>query len=328
MKKIFFLHSFLVILLTIGLKAHAQYNFDILDKWLIANTHLLGGRSVMLILKDNKIVYNNAINELSSKQKIATKIMARKKGKDAKEMVKDFNEDSNMPIASCSKWLSAALVLTFLDEGKLRLEDTIGKYLPILSKTGKGEITIAQCLSHTTGIHAVDLKERIKQFKNANSTDEAMQIIAHMPMDSKPGESFRYSNIGLQIAGAVLEKITQKDFKTLFKERIAEPCEMAKTNFGNKNLPIPAGSAESNALDYLHFLSMILNDGNYNGKQILKKETVALMQKSYSIDTKILYTPKEAGKCTYGLGEWIMSSVTKNERSQAVSSPGLFGTFP
>jgi CubicO group peptidase (beta-lactamase class C family) len=306
----------------------AQTNFDAVENWQEENTPELGGRSVLLIYKDGKIVYNNAVNELSRKQKIVTKILARRAGKDGKKMIKDFSEDTQMPIASCSKWLSAALVLTFLDEGKLQLSDTVGKYLPILSKHGKGSITIANCLSHTTGINAGDLKESIKQFKDVSNMDAAMDIIAPMPVYSKPGESFRYSNVGLQIAGAVIEKISGSNFKTLFAQRIAQPCEMTNTNFGDKNLPIPAGSAQSTASDYLHFLTMILNNGTYNGKQILKKETVAAMQKSYTSGKQIMYSPTEAGNWNYGFGEWMINDIKENERSQAVSSPGLFGTFP
>jgi CubicO group peptidase (beta-lactamase class C family) len=315
-------------ILFISLIANAQYNFEKLTNWQEENTPALGGRSILMIYTNGKIVFSNAENEMSRKQKITTRIIARKQGKNGKEMIKDFSEYSVMPIASCSKWLSAALVMTFVDEGKLALTDTVGKFLPILAKNGKGNITIAQCLSHTTGINAGDLKESIKQFKKASNMEDAMQIIATLPMDTKPGESFRYSNVGLQIAGAVIEKIANKDYETLFKERIAVPCAMTKTNFGNKKLPIPAGSAESTASDYLQFLIMILQNGMYDGKQILKKESVAAMQKSFSAGKEIKYSPEEAGKWTYGFGQWMMEEVKYNEKSNSVTSPGLFGTFP
>ena len=62
-------------------------------------------------------------------------------------------------IASSSKWYSAALVMTFVDEGKLRLTDTVGTWLPVLSTHGKGRITIGECFSHLTGIKEPPLKE-------------------------------------------------------------------------------------------------------------------------------------------------------------------------
>jgi CubicO group peptidase (beta-lactamase class C family) len=309
-------------------KTNAQYNFSEVKVWQEKNTKTLGGRTTLMVLKDDKIIFSNSINELTRKQKFVTKIVARRTGKDKNDMLKDFDEETKIPIASCSKWLSAALVMTFVDEGKLNITDTIGKFLPILSKAGKGKITIAHCLSHSTGINAGDLKQSMKAFKDANTMDEAMQIIAALPLDSKPGESFRYSNIGLQIAGAVIEKISGKSFKKLFEERIAKPSDMLHTDFGNKPLPLPAGGAQSTAEDYLHFLQMILNNGMYNGKQILKKETVALMQHNYTSTEKIIYSPDEAGDWGYGFGEWIMDDAKGNIRSNVVSSPGLFGTFP
>jgi CubicO group peptidase (beta-lactamase class C family) len=306
----------------------AQYNFSKVQQWQEKNTKALGGRTTLLILKDNKIIFSNSINELTRKQKFVTKIVARRTGKDKNEMLQDFDEDTKIPIASCSKWLSAALVMIFIDEGKLNINDTVGKFLPILSKAGKGKITIAHCLSHSTGINAGDLKESMKSFKEANNMDDAMTIIAALPLDSKPGESFRYSNIGLQIAGAVIEKISGKNFRILFEERIAKPCEMLHTDFGKKPLPLPAGGAESTAEDYLHFLQMILNNGSYNGQLILKKETVALMQHNYTSIEKIISSPDEAGNWGYGFGEWIMDDAKGTTRSDMVSSPGLFGTFP
>jgi CubicO group peptidase (beta-lactamase class C family) len=327
MKKNVFL-SLLVFNFIFSNKTIAQYNFTEAQNWQEKNTKVLGGRTTLLILKDNKIVFDNSINELTRKQKFVTKIIARRTGKDKTEMLKDFDEETKIPIASCSKWLSAALVMTFVDEGQLKITDTVGKFLPILSKAGKGSITIAHCLSHSTGINAGGLKESMKAFKEANTMDEAMEIIAPLSLDSKPGESFRYSNIGLQIAGAVIEKISGKNFRTLFEERIAKPCQMMHTDFGKKPLPLPAGGAESTAEDYMHFLQMILNNGLYNGKVILKKETVALMQHNYTFTEKVIYSPEEAGHWAYGFGEWIMDDAKGNIRSNVVSSPGLFGTFP
>jgi CubicO group peptidase (beta-lactamase class C family) len=321
----FFLFTLCIIFFN---KAIAQYNLAEVKNWQEKNTKALGGRTTLMILKDDKIVFSNSINELTRKQKFVTKIVARRTGKDKNEMLQDFDEETKMPIASCSKWLSAALIMTFVDEGKLKINDTVGKFLPILSKAGKGSITIAHCLGHSTGINAGSLKESMKGFKDVNTMDEAMEIIAQLSLDSKPGESFRYSNIGLQIAGAVIEKISGRNFRTLFEERIAKPCQMLHTDFGKKPLPLPAGGAESTAEDYLHFLQMILNNGLYIGKVILKKETVALMQHNYTYTEKIMYLPEEAGNWAYGFGEWIMDDAKGNTRSNVVSRPGLFGTFP
>jgi CubicO group peptidase (beta-lactamase class C family) len=282
-----------------------------------------------MVWKDGKVVYSNAINEMSGKQKMIGKFIAKRKGLDSKQLLQDFNEDTRQRVASCSKWFSAALVMTFVDEGKLRLDDTVGKYLPVMSANGKGNITIWQCLSHLTGIQAGSLRESIENMNKAQTMDEAINMIAALPMEGEPGKTFHYSNAGLQIAAAVIEKISGKDFETLFAERICKPLGLTQTDFGKKDVPLAAGGAWSTPNEYLKFLQMILNEGEYNGKRILSNESVILMQKNYvAKDAKIAYSPAEAGNWGYGFGEWVMDDAVGDKRSMAVTSPGLFGTFP
>ena len=130
----------------------------------------------------------------------------------------------------------------------------------------------------------------------------------------------------MQVAAAVIEKISGKDFKTLFQERIAAPCGMTNTDFGNAKVALAAGGAYSTPLDYIHFLQMILQGGIFNGKQVLSKESVIKMQENYTKNAKIIFSPEEAGNMNYGLGEWIMED--GKERANVVTSPGLFGSFP
>jgi CubicO group peptidase (beta-lactamase class C family) len=301
-------------------KARAQQDFKNVDAWLSGHTHEMGGRAILLVYKDGKTIYNHSVNDMSMKQKFVQRMVAKKQGKTADQ--DDYNATSRQAIASCSKWLSAALVMTFVDEGKLKLSDTVGKYLPVLSQHGKGRITIAQCLSHLTAIKAAPLKQNLQEMKSISSMDQAIQDIALLPMEGEPGKVFHYSNAGLQIAGAVLEKISGKNFETLFAEHIARPLDMQNTDFGKRGVAFPAGGAFSTPQDYLNFLVMILNKGIFNGKRILSEASIAQMQiNRITPDVKVAYSPAEAGNFGYGYGEWIMGPHT-------VSSPGLFGSYP
>jgi CubicO group peptidase (beta-lactamase class C family) len=277
------------------------------------------------------VVYVKSVNDMSRRQKMVNKFVARRQGKEAD--LEDYTMQSRQPIASCSKWLSAALVMTFVDEGRLSLADTVGKYLPVLSASGKGGITVEQCLSHLTGIKEPPLKESLKDMKNIRSMDQAIALIAEMPMEGDPGKVFHYSNAGLQIAGAVLEKISGKSFETLFAERIAAPLGMKNTDFGKGPVALPAGGASSTPEDYMRFLVMLLDKGVYKGTRILSERSVAEMQVNrLTPAVKIAYSPAEAGTGVgqssseagtgpgYGYGEWVMGT--------AVTSPGLFGSFP
>lgn len=310
-----------------ALAGTAQYDFSKVDTWLSENTPKMGGRAILLVYKDGKIVYSKAVNEMSPRQKAAGNFIAKRNGQEAN--AGDYTATTRQLIASCSKWLSAALVMTFVDEGKLQLTDTIGLYLPVLSQHGKGHITISQCLSHMTGIKAASLRESLIEIKDIRTMDESIEKIALLPMEGEPGKVFHYSNTGLQIAGAVIEKISGKNFETLFAERIAKPLQMKNTDFGKGKVPLPAGSAGSTPEDYLNFLVMILNKGQFNGQQILSEKSVAEMQVNrITKEVKVVYTPAEAGSFGYGYGEWVMETSTATNLSKAVTSPGLFGSFP
>ncbi|RKR81958.1 CubicO group peptidase (beta-lactamase class C family) [Mucilaginibacter gracilis] len=300
--------------------ACAQQPFTKVNQWLDVHVSNMGGRVILMVYHNGKIVYTHSVNQMDMLQKMATKFMAKKQGQTAD--LDDYSPSSRQAIASCSKWLSAALVMTFVDEGKLQLTDTVGKFIPILSKNGKGKITIGQCLSHQTGIMAASLKDDLAEMRSISTMDEAMQYIAQLPMEGEPGKVFRYSNVGLQIAGAVIEKIGGKSFKTLFAERIAKPLNMKNTDYGTGKVPLPAGSGISTPEDYMNFLVMILNKGTFNGRRILSEASIAQMQMNrVTPDVKVAYSPTEAGGFGYGYGEWTMEK-------GAVTSPGLFGSFP
>jgi len=301
-------------------RVNAQYEPAKTDAWLADHVGEMGGRVILMVWQNGRVVYSHGVNAMSARQKMAHEIAAKKQGRTAN--LDDYNSATRQPIASCSKWLSAALVMTFVDEGKLQLSDTVGKYLPVLSRHGKGNITISQCLSNLTGIEAPPLQESLDEEKKSSSMDEAIETIANLPMEGEPGKVFHYSNIGLQIAGAVLEKISGKSFETLFAERIAAPLGMKNTDFGKGKVALPAGGAFSTPEDYLNFLVTILNKGIFNNQRILSENSIAQMQVNRcTADVKIGYKPEEAGNFGYGYGEWIMND-------NSITSPGLFGSYP
>ncbi|HEY4966129.1 MAG TPA: serine hydrolase domain-containing protein, partial [Puia sp.] len=202
-------------------------------------------------------------------------------------------------------------------------------YLPVLSRYGKGNITISECLSHLTGIKAPPLKENLKEMKKIKSMDQAIGEIASLPMEGTPGKVFHYSNVGLQIAGAVIEKISGKSFEELFADRIAKPLGLKNTDFGNRPVALPAGGASSTPEDYLNFLTMILNNGRLGGRQILTEESIREMEiNRLGPDVKIAYSPGEAEGLGYGFGEWVVKGPETGEPGKWVTSPGLFGSFP
>lgn len=304
-----------------------QSPYQKLDDWMDEHAKDLGGRAILVIYKDSQVIYSKSVNEMTRQQKSINRYVQKRMGNDPNH--DDYSMDSRQPIASCSKWLSAALVMTFVDEGKLRLSDTVGTWLPVLSAHGKGNITISECLSHLTGIKEPPLRESLKKMKDIVTMDRAIEVIAEMPMEGEHGKVFHYSSAGLQIAAAVIEKISSQSFEELFAQRISAPLGLKNTDFGKKVPAFPAGGASSTPEDYINFLRMILQKGNYNGKQVLSEKAVMEMELNrVGPGVRVAYTPAEAGDFGYGFGEWVPSSGTIGDPAEWVTSPGLFGSFP
>jgi len=296
--------SLFTVLLLFFQSSFSQTDFSQLDALLQKNQKLLGNGVVALVYKDGKIIHSKELGE--------------------------FNAKTAAPIASCSKWLTAALVMMFVDEGKLKLDDPVAKYLPIFDKYMKSYVTIRQCLAHTTGIENEkgNLMKLVQRSKYA-SLEEEVNAFAAKEISNNAGTEFHYGGIGLNIAGRVLEVISKKAFERLITEKLLRPLKMRATTFVDDNgyAPNPSGGAKSTANDYMNFLSMILNKGMFEGKQILSAKAIEEMQTPQFTSLPVKFTPKVAEGYHYGLGEWIQEEDASG-KSTVVSCPGLFGTWP
>jgi CubicO group peptidase (beta-lactamase class C family) len=281
----------------------AQYNWTETENYLRDEQKLLGTDAVAMIWKGDSLIYK-------------------------KEMGK-FDSKTQAPIASCSKWLTAALVMQFVDEGKLSLDDKVIKYIPEFDKYFKGYITIRQCLSHMTGIEDEGgLLKKLLQRKKFSSLEEEVSSFAARDIRAKPGADFWYGNIGLNIAGRIVEVISKKKFDVLIRMKLFTPLGMRKTTFSttDNSAVNPSGGALSTADDYMKFLVMLMNKGKYNGQQILSEASVTQLMQVQDKPAQIKYAPKSAEGFTYALGSWVMEE--KNGVATTLASPGLFGTWP
>jgi CubicO group peptidase (beta-lactamase class C family) len=281
-----------------------QERFSDLDELLVQKQKTIGKDFVVMIWKkDDTLAYKKELGE--------------------------FNSKTQAPIASCSKWLTAALVMTFVDEGKLSLDDKVSKWLPEFEKYGKNYITIRNCLSHMTGIRSEPITIlKLLERKKFSSLEEEVNSFAAKDIQTNPGEEFRYSNIGLNIAGRVLEVISKKKFDMLARQRLFVPLLMRKTSFStlDGSAVNPSGGALSTPEDYMHFLVMLLNKGVYQGRKILSEQAVNQLLEVQTKPEIIKYAPKAAQGYNYALGAWVVEE--KDGKATALASPGLFGTWP
>jgi CubicO group peptidase (beta-lactamase class C family) len=281
--------------------ANAQLDTASISSTLNRAKDKLGKNVVFLLYKDGKIIY--------------------------KKESGDFNAKSQERIGATSQWLTAALVMTYVQEGKLSLDDKVSKYLPIFDKYYKGYITIRHCLTHYTGIQAGKIFEKSK-FHSLE--EEVNDYASKKDIQTNAGTEFRYSNIGFNIAGRVLEVLTKKNFDRIMRDRILQPSGMKNTTFTNEDYNdavSPAMGARSTANDLINFMAMLLNKGTFNNKQVLTESAIAMMHTLQVSPDVMKFIPENLKGLDYGLGEWFLDT-NEQGKPTTVGAPSLQGTWP
>ncbi|HXB07105.1 MAG TPA: serine hydrolase [Puia sp.] len=287
------------------LYSFSQGNFDAVDQLLKQNAKAFGGGYVMLVWKDGKIVYQKQANQ-------------------------DFTAKSPAPIAGAANWITAAVVMTFVDEGKISLDDKVTQYIPLFGKYMKGYITIRNCLTHTSGIRTDQSVTSVLAKQKFESLEDMVNSYASKhDIATNPSSEFFYSNLGPNIAARVLEIVSKKSFERLVRERITGPLKMRGTNFANQEggATNPSGGAQSTANDYINFLTMLLNKGTFEGKRILSEKSVEELGTPQLAELPVKYLPKELTGARFGLGEFI-TGMNSSGGSAIIACPNLLGTAP
>lgn len=250
-------------------------------------------------------------------------------------------------VASQSKPIAATAVMMLVDEGKLNLDKSVDNYLPELKnlfiKIKMSEdfleeqketktITLRMLLSHTSGMKWVGSVQDKAGVIDILSLKTGIYVSAVTPLDAEPGKEFRYSNQGINVAAAIVERVSGIPYEEFLRKRLFKPLEMTNTTFWptvdqQKCLAIPyekingtlqaatinqlqyplndkcnrhaeaAGGLFSTPEDLVKFYQMIANKGVWKGKRLLSENSIVEMgikQTNSLIDT------------SYGLG-WFVS---------------------
>ena len=140
-------------------------------------------------------------------------------------------------IGSISKTFTAAILATFVNQGKLKLTDPIIKYLPdsVAANSALKGITLVNLINHTSGLPSVPSNlteqpnyDKSNPYKNYNKQLLFAWLKTCQPA-SLPGERYAYSNAAVGLLGIILEKISGKPYEQLVSELICTPLGMKST---------------------------------------------------------------------------------------------------
>lgn len=248
--------------------------------------------------------------------------------------------DTRFNLGSMNKMMTGVAVMQLVEAGKLSLEDPISKYLSEdwLPEVDKSRVRIKHLLTHTSGLGSYFTEEWDRSSRALYRTvDDWKPIVAHETLAFEPGTSWQYSNTGMLIAGAVIERVTGERYDDYIRDHVTGAAGMTDSDFfetdrANHNLAVgyepiegtdpveyrnnlyqhvvrggPAGGGYSTVLDLLRF------------DQALRARTLVSQA---SLD-QLWRTYPELGSDGYGLGFGVTSSPAGRVVGHSGGFPGI-----
>ncbi|PQJ78600.1 serine hydrolase domain-containing protein [Polaribacter porphyrae] len=205
-------------------------------------------------------------------------------------------------IGSITKTFTAFALLQELERKKIKVTDDISKYLLSVKipDTFSEPITFHHLLTHSAGFDEIGGR---RIFQENLQIPLAVFLNSNLVRIRKPGIISAYSSYGIAVAGQLVEDLSGLSLEDYMRKNIWSLLEMKKTSinlpendrnylslgyemYNGINLPqpwewyhtFPASSINSTVSDMGNYIKMLLNNGNYKGKQILSKRNVLKMQ--------------------------------------------------
>lgn len=141
-----------------------------------------------------------------------------------------IGRDTRFNLGSAGKMFTAVAVARLAQEGKLSLDDRVERWLPDYPETGGRAVTVAQLLSHTSGLDdffGPAYRENPRAFISSLSY---LPLIASPPL-FEPGTHFRYSNAGYALLGIIAERAADEDYFDYVNRAVFAPAGMRGADF-------------------------------------------------------------------------------------------------
>src|SRR5438105_2497221 len=206
------LHSFVILIILVfaispalaqsQLSSETQEKIDKLATDALAKTGVPSAS--VAVVKDGQIVYLKAYGDARLEPRTPA------------------TPEMRYSIGSISKQFTATAILLLQEEGKLSLDDPVGKFLPDLTRAN--EVTIRELLSHTSGYQDYWPQDYAPPFMLHDVTArDILDRWARKPLDFDPGTKWQYSNTNFVIAGLIAEKASGTPLLQFLSDRIFTP---------------------------------------------------------------------------------------------------------
>jgi CubicO group peptidase (beta-lactamase class C family) len=133
-------------------------------------------------------------------------------------------------LASVGKPFTAVAVARLVEDGKLRFDDPIGRFLPELPQSIGRRVTVAELLDHTSGLgdfFGSPGYERLRP--RLTSLDRYLPLIVHAPPVAGPGSGFHYSNSGYLLLGLIVQRASGRDYYEFLRKEVFDRAGMTRS---------------------------------------------------------------------------------------------------
>lgn len=134
-------------------------------------------------------------------------------------------------LASLTKSFTGLALVTLVERHKLRLDEELGRYLDGLSPAYQ-KLTIRELATMTAGVPKSVKPDDL-------NWEQQIRRAQTLPLVSKPGSAYLYSNLGYRILGAVIEKVSGQSYMEFLRENVLGPLGMNETGRTDQSFPRP-----------------------------------------------------------------------------------------
>ncbi|RLP96482.1 serine hydrolase [Micromonospora sp. CV4] len=242
--------------------------------------------------------------------------------------------DSIFDLASVTKVYTSILLLQQVDKGRVDLAAPVVDYLPAFTGAGKDRVTVEMLLTHTSGL---PVGAKVTGLPDNAARWNAV-LATPLVSGAVPGDTFRYSSVGLMVAGKIVEKVTGQLLDQALRSTITGPLGLQDTGFNPntwlsndaKATRLVATDARSSrgllrgtvhddvanhlggvaghagifasATDLAAIGELLLNGGTYQGKRILAAATVQRMLTDHNAGKPAIDPERPNRTAAHGLG--------------------------
>ena len=196
-------------------------NLDELDQYLFKKSKGNEFSGAIMIAKNGNPVFKEAYGFASKENDIPNKI------------------DTKFNLGSINKIFTTVAITQLIEKGKLSIDDPIGNYLDMFPKDIAEKVTIRHLLNMRSGWGDYWANKYYLANKDQIRTvSDYIKFIKDIPLDFEPGTNFQHCNIGYEIAGAIIEKISRMDYYDYIKKNIYDVAGMnlSESYFRNESV--------------------------------------------------------------------------------------------